>query len=212
MTKNQLSKWTQLKSLIRHPLYHYKTYKNKKKYPRPETQWGRIVMDKETDKLIRNLDIKELNVLEISGNKWGKLPFKKYTSIMYPELDICERKLDATYDLIICEQVFEHLLWPYRAGKNIYDMLEEGGHFMLTTPFLIKIHNSPVDCSRWSKLGLKYFLAECGFPLENIESFSWGNKATVVANFKSWIAYNSSKHSLENEEEFPYVVWAIARK
>lgn len=52
--------------------------------------------------------------------------FAEYISTTYPDFDICEGALPDTFDLVIAEQVFEHLLWPYRAGKDVYDMLDRG--------------------------------------------------------------------------------------
>jgi SAM-dependent methyltransferase len=178
-------------------------------------QWGRIVMNRETRDLIGSLPPPTtLDVLEISGTVWEKLmPFKSYRSCYYPEFDICDMTLDQTFDLIIAEQVFEHLLWPYRAGKHVYQMLNPGGHFLITVPFLLRIHDYPVDCTRWTETGLKYFLAECGFPLDNIRTGSWGNRACVRANFgANWASYRSRFHSLENEPDFPIHVWALAQK
>src|SRR4029453_5153774 len=178
-----------------------------------ETDWGRIVLNRETRKLIERLPLTSLKVLEISGEFWGQLGiFTNYKSIKFPEYDVCNSALPETFDLIIAEQVFEHLLWPYRAGKNVYSMLNDGGHFLVTTPFLIRIHDYPVDCTRWTETGIKYFLAECGFPLETIETGSWGNRACIKANYKSWVKYNPRLHSLRNEPQFPFVVWALARK
>lgn len=176
-------------------------------------QWLRIVMDRETEKLINSLNPSSLNVLEISGTRWDQPNlFRKYKSVTYPDFDICERCLDETYDLIIAEQVFEHLLWPYRAGRNVFAMLRPGGHFLITTPFLIRIHKSPADCTRWTETGMKHFLAECGFALDEIQVSSWGNRACVKANFGPWQIYQSWRHSLRNESDFPVVVWAMARK
>jgi SAM-dependent methyltransferase len=118
--------------------------------------------------------------------------------------------LPSRFDLIIADQVFEHLLWPYRAGRNVRSMVKPGGHFLMTTPFLIKVHESPVDCSRWTELGLKHLLAECGFPLEEIRTGSWGNRACVRANFRRWA--RKGFRSLANESEFPVTVWALAKK
>lgn len=77
---------------------------------------------------------------------------------------------------------------------------------------MIKIHNYPIDCTRWSELGLKYFLSECGFEFNSIQTGSWGNKESLIANLSKWVPYNSKKHSLENDKEFPLVVWALAKK
>jgi len=37
--------------------------------------------------------------------------------------------------------------------------------------------NLPVDCSRWTPLGMTYFLSEAGCPIEVIKTGSWGNRA-----------------------------------
>ena len=177
------------------------------------TTWTRVVMNQETRKLIRELPFQSFDTLEISGRQWSDTGFRSYASVQYPEFDLCTLKNPSpTYDLVIAEQVFEHILWPYRAGKNVYAMLRPNGYFLITTPFLLPIHDVPIDCSRWTPLGMKYFLAECGFPLENVNVNSWGNKACVIANLKGWVKYSRWWHSLENSPQHPVVVWAIAQR
>ncbi len=170
-------------------------------------------MNRETRNIIKNLRPEELKVLEISGSSWGEREsFKSYREAHYPDLDICETSLEETFDLIIAEQVFEHLAWPYRAGRNVYEMLNADGYFLVTTPFLIRMHYCPTDCTRWTEMGMKYFLAECGFSLERIQTGSWGNRACIRANFSKWVNYRPLFHSLRNETDFPAVVWALAQK
>jgi SAM-dependent methyltransferase len=176
-------------------------------------QWLRIVMDAEIRKLVQELHPESLKVLEVSGRAWDKPGlFRQYQSASYPEFDVCETRLGETFDLIIAEQVFEHVLWPYRAGKNVYQHLNPGGHFLIATPFLVRIHNHPTDCTRWTEVGLKHFLAECGFELEAIRTGSWGNRRCVIANLRSWQIYQPWRHSLRNEPIYPTVVWALAKK
>jgi SAM-dependent methyltransferase len=162
---------------------------------------------------VRELGLSELDALEISpGQYWRTLPFKSYRGAGYPEFDICERTLDDRFDLIIADQVWEHLLWPYRATRNVYDMLRPGGYFLNLTPFLIKVHEVPIDCSRWTELGMKHLLAESGFPLESVRTGSWGNRACVKANLRRGWARRGFFGSLANEPSFPVTVWALARK
>jgi SAM-dependent methyltransferase len=176
-------------------------------------QWARVIMNRETQALVQDLHPGNLEVLEISGSDWGKrMKFKKYRDVHYPEFDICAAPLETKFDLIIAEQVFEHLLWPYRAGKNAYQMLKPGGYLLITTPFLVRVHNHPIDCSRWSETGIKYLLGECGFDLERIRTGSWGNRACIRSNFSGWSRYRHLFHSLRNEADFPIVVWAFAQK
>lgn len=144
--------------------------------------WCRVVMNRETRRLVESLTPNELKVLEISGTSWK------------------ERGL------------FKTLAWPYRAARHVFEMLNRGGHFLITTPFLNRVHDMPIDCSRWTETGLKYFLAECGFPMNAVRTGSWGNRACVRANFRKWVRYRPWFHSLKNEPNFPIVVWALASK
>lgn len=176
-----------------------------------ENHWARVVMDKHTGQLVDALGPDNLNVLEISGSVWGqRKKFRSHTSVEYPNFDICTSVLDSRYDLIIAEQVFEHLLDPYQAIKNIRLMLNEGGHVLLTTPFLLRVHAHPLDCYRWTATGIVQLLKFGGFRTNTVSVDSWGNRACVVANFDRWAYYRPLLHSLVNEPEFPVVVWAVA--
>lgn len=178
-----------------------------------DAHWTRVVMDAETRSIIGGLCPETLETLEISGKKWGKeISFKSYESVHYPAFDLCASTLEKSYDLIIAEQVFEHLLWPYRACRNVCKMLKPKGYFLITTPFLLRIHDGPHDCTRWTETGIKYFLAEGGFNIEQIKTGTWGNRACVRANLSNWAKYNPLLHSLKNEPDCPVVVWALARK
>ena len=175
--------------------------------------WARVVMDRETTRAIEALGPARLKVLEISGVDWkSRCKFREYKSISFPEFDICNSRLDEQFDLVIAEQVWEHLQFPFRAARNVHGMLALGGYFLVTTPFLLKVHHVPVDCSRWTELGLRNMLAESGFPLENISTGSWGNRACLTANLNRWVPYRPWLHSLRNEPDFPVHVWALAQK
>lgn len=174
--------------------------------------WTRPVMYAECQKLLENIGLEELDALEISaGAFFRELPFRSFTEANYPDFDICEGPLDKQYDLIIADQVFEHLLWPYRAAKHVYDSLKPGGYFLNATPFLIKLHPQPHDCTRWSETGMQHFLHEVGFPMETTVTGSWGNRACVKANLNRW-ARGGWFGSMKNEPDFPVTVWALAQK
>ena len=176
-------------------------------------QWSRIVMNRAMREFVKNLRPEQLDVLEISGSRWKELEtFNSHREVHYPDFDICRSVLEETFDLVIAEQVFEHVLWPYRAGRNVYAMLRKGGCFLVNTPFLIRVHEQPEDCSRWTETGLKHLLAECGFPLQGISTGSWGNRACMNANLRWWVNYLPHFHSLRNEPSFPVTVWAKAVK
>jgi len=182
-----------------------------------ETGWANVVMDRETEEFVRSLNCSSWHALEISGTRWQDFGFASYRNVSFPEYDICEGPLEQeAFDIVIAEQVLEHVLWPYRAVRNVWKMLRPGGVFVATTPFLIPVYDCPVDCSRWTELGLKHLLAEGGFELGNIITASWGNSSCVRADlrlrglkFSYWVPW---KHSLRNEPYCPVVVWAFARK
>lgn len=150
-------------------------------------------------------------MLEVSGTVWANFGFLEYVSASFPEFDICKNRLDRRFDLIIAEHVFEHLARPDMAVRNILEMLKPGGHFLIVTPFLYKVHPCPIDCYRWTEAGLSQFLSTAGFT--NLMTGSWGNRACILATFKrEYILYNRYLHSVHNEPEYPVVVWALARK
>lgn len=177
------------------------------------TDWLRVVMYQRCFAFVRSLKPQTLEVLEISaGPQWKRsFEFRRYAETEFPSFDICSEKLNDSFDLIIADQVFEHLPWPYRAGKNVYAMLKPGGYFIICVPFLVRIHGSPIDCSRWTETGLSYLLQECGFARDLIQTDSWGNRACIKANFPRWKRYGWYR-SLKNEPNFPIVVWAFAQK
>ena len=175
--------------------------------------WTRAYAYRICEDLLVDIRSNELDVLEISpGQHWRHLPFQSYDSVDYPMFDICKEKSSKQYDLIIADQVWEHLPWPYRATKNVYSMLRPGGYFLNLTPFLYKVHHFPVDCSRWTELGMKHLLAECGFDLDAVRTGSWGNRACVKANLNDGYPRRGFFGSLKNESAYPIIVWALARK
>ena len=174
--------------------------------------WTWVVMNRTTLDWVRALETAGMDALEISGEYWkNKVPFTSYRAVWYPEYDVCEKPLPDLFDLIIAEQVFEHLLYPARAARNIHHMLRADGYFLVTVPFLFRIHANPTDCTRWTPQGLAYFLEEAGFFRDKMRVGAWGNRACVKA---SLVGRNYCRriHSLKDEPDYPVVVWALAQK
>jgi SAM-dependent methyltransferase len=181
----------------------------------PDIQWGRVVSDRDGEEFVRALGPASLDVVEISStsDRWRKFPFRSHVNTVYPEYDLCAGPLKTeAFDLVIAEQVLEHVHWPYRAVKSAWQMLRPGGWFLVATPFLLRVHAYPDDCSRWTEQGLKYLLLEGGFSEEGIRTGSWGNRACVKANFRRFPSWVPWWHSLRNEPLFPITVWAYAQK
>lgn len=176
--------------------------------------WVRVVMYEECKSFLNSIDPKDKTALEISGADnvfWQSVGFKSYRATEYPGFDICQEALQERFDVIIADQVFEHLLWPYRAARNAYAMLNPGGYLVVATPFLVRRHNVPTDCTRWTDVGMKYFLAEAGFSLERVRTGAWGNKACLKSNLTAWTKPGPFS-SFKNEPNYPVMVWAFAQR
>ncbi|EAS51291.1 conserved hypothetical protein [Aurantimonas manganoxydans SI85-9A1] len=175
--------------------------------------WVRVMMYRDAFAFIRELGPQTLDTLEISGGvQWRReFGFRSYRATEYPGFDICAETLDERFDLIIADQVFEHLKKPTAAARNVHAMLRPGGYFIIATPFLLRVHASPIDCNRWTETGLAQLLEDAGFPADHITTRSWGNRSCVKANFSRW-AKPGLFGSLKNEPDFPVMVWAYARK
>lgn len=174
-------------------------------------QWVRVVYSQEWQRLFSSLPLQSLSVLEISPGPnpiIGQGSVASHRTVNFPEFDITHDVLQDKFDLIIAEQVFEHLRYPYRAAQNVHKMLRDDGLFLIATPFMIKIHGNPRDFTRWTPDGLQAFLEDCDFVAD---VHAWGNRKAVRANFASWREYGW-RRDLRNEADFPATVWAYARK
>ena len=65
---------------------------------------------------------------------------------------------DATFDVVLCTEVLEHLPEPQQAVDEMFRVLRPGGQLLLTTRFLFPIHDAPHDYFRYTKYGLRHLL------------------------------------------------------
>jgi len=181
-----------------------------------KVHWCRVVMNRAVRQFVAGLPRHAMDVLEVSGSSWSDpaFGFRSYRSLAYPEYDLCAAPFAAEFcDLVILEQVLEHVRRPHRAVANALAMLRPGGRLLVNTPFLLKVHPCPLDLYRWTEEGLYTLLEDAGFTA--IATDSWGNRQCLAADMQpgmSWTYYDPAVHSLENERQFPIVVWAFAQK
>lgn len=183
--------------------------------------YNRIVQEKRAAQLLAKVANKETEAAEISGKMTRelKLKTKSFERFDFPDHDICGAPFtDADgslrqFDLIVANQVWEHLDRPYKATQNVHAMLRPGGYFYVAVPFYVRYHAYPVDCSRWSERGLKNLLIECGFDEDKITSEQWGNLDCARAECGYRFArFHDGEDSLKNDPGFPIVSWALAQK
>lgn len=185
-------------------------------FPEAETaaeHWQRKVMNEAIDAYIGSLDPSRCSAAEVSGDTHAGKPWREYRSLNYPEFDVCAPiEEPQKFDVVICEQVLEHVVDPWAGAANLRELCAPGGHVIVSTPFLIRVHEVPLflleDYWRFTPRGLRTLLEQAGLQVESVGS--WGNRQCVVGNFTRWSAYRPW-HSLRNEPDFPVQVWAFAR-
>lgn len=182
--------------------------------PSGEDQWQRVVMNREVRTHLRSLGPGDLDAAEISGDAQARLGWRSFTSLNYPEFDLCAPiETEDRFDVLICEQVLEHVIDPFLATENLFELTRPGGHAVVSTPFLIKQHELPLfamfDYWRFTPRGLKVMLERAGFVVDRVDS--WGNRLGVIGNLDRWSAHRRWL-PLQNRKDLAVVVWAFAHR
>lgn len=177
-------------------------------------QWQRVALNDSVQRHIRSLGPHALTAVEISGDAQSQSGWKQFTSLNYPQFDLCAPLGNrGQFDVVICEQVIEHVEDPAAAAANLCGLCRPGGHVIVSTPFLVRIHELPEweldDYWRFTPRGLRMLLERAGLIVDTVDS--WGNRACVVGNFDRWPRYRRWM-SLRNEPDLPVQVWAFARR
>jgi len=174
-------------------------------------QWQRITLNRAVDEHLASLGPERLTAAEISGGAHAGKGRKDYVSLNYPEFDLCAPLAgQGPFDVVICEQVIEHVVDPCVAVANLRALCKPGGHVVVSTPFLIRVHEEwgMQDYWRFTPRGLRTLLERAGLEVDSVGS--WGNRRCVSGNFDRWPAYRRW-HSLRDEPGLPVQVWAFAR-
>ena len=182
----------------------------------PEAQtaaehWQRQVMIAAVERHIASLVPAERSAVEISGETHAGRGWGQYASLTYPEFDLVA-PLEETrrFDVVICEQVIEHVVDPFAAAANLRRLCTPGGRVIVSTPFLIKIHEhwGMHDYWRFTPRGLRTLLERGGLEVDEVDS--WGNRECVVGNLSRWSAYRRWHPLGHNNPDLPVQVWAFA--
>lgn len=179
----------------------------------PEEHWLRIELNRAVDAYLASLGPERLRAAEISGGAHARRGWASYTRLDYPDFDLCAPLAgQGPFDVVICEQVLEHVTDPCAAARNLRGLCAPGGRVVVSTPFLVRVHELPEyglrDYWRFTPSGLRVLLEGAGLAVESVGS--WGNRGSVAGNFDRWAAHRPW-HSLRNEPDLPLQVWAFAR-
>lgn len=73
--------------------------------------------------------------------------------------DVCAMSFpDNSWDVIVCLEVLEHVIEPWKAVEEMNRVLKPGGQLIMTTPFIYPVHDATHDYYRFTKHGLRYLL------------------------------------------------------
>lgn len=144
----------------------------------------------------------------------------------YPDVDIQKMFYpDESFDVVIADQVLEHVERPWLAAEEIRRVLDGGGLAIVATPFVYPIHKAPLDCWRIAPDGYKVL-----FPVaqwEWIEFGMWGDHGIVQWEYNSprtrgltgeWMSVAEARAALgeayrdHTDELHPIVIWWMGRK
>ncbi len=124
--------------------------------------------------------------IELGGSEGTLLGALKEKGVLtevapdYPSIDIEKIPFpDQSYDIVVLDQVLEHVKHPWRATQEIHRLLKSGGVCISTSVFVYPIHKGFVgsfgDYFRFSPEGFDNLFE--GFKILN--SGGWGNAETM---------------------------------
>ena len=70
-----------------------------------------------------------------------------------------------TFDLILCNQVFEHVAQPFAGARTLFHLLKPGGLIFWTAPFIERFHLVPNDFFRYTLNGAAEIFRSAGFKI-----------------------------------------------
>lgn len=95
----------------------------------------------------------------------------------YPEIDAAVDLISmnpfraASFDLVVLANVIEHV-YEYRALiSRCVEVLKPGGALLITVPFLLKLHQEPVDFHRYTRYALQTLAAENHLTVEILDAY-----------------------------------------
>ncbi len=142
----------------------------------------------------------------------------------YPEYDAenLNRIPTNSLDMIVADQVLEHVQHPWYAAEAFYRALKPGGLAIVATPGLYPIHPSPLDCWRIMPDGYKVL-----FPNDKWQTLlfdTWGsadrvayeltNNKEILKGGRTYTVTEAMQqpHYQESDGLCPMQLWWIGRK
>mmetsp|Transcript_47706 Transcript_47706/g.91143 ORF Transcript_47706/g.91143 Transcript_47706/m.91143 type:complete len:287 (-) Transcript_47706:651-1511(-) len=157
------------------------------------------------------------DVLGISGDNYFNLvepSSSTFTTADYPHID-CQHMPyeDGMFDLVILNQVLEHVPRPWLCVNEVHRVLRAGGHIVVGAPAFYQEHLWPHDYWRFMPDSMSILLADFNKIIVQGQSGTGDMMKHMINNPSD----RRSTHFFElarasNEKLWPCMVWAIAVK
>ena len=113
------------------------------------------------------------------------------------------------YDLVLCNQVLEHIYSPVQAFKNIYYILKKDGYAWISVPTINCIHGEPHFYSAgYHPRYLSRIAKKEGFEILHIGA--WGNRKYLAYAVQGhWLTYHQCKRGFRIKLDFAHPYFAM---
>lgn len=160
-------------------------------------------------------------LLAVSGAGQLAAPFRnrgfEIVETHFPEADWHNLPFaDSSFDVVMSDQVLEHIADPFRCASEARRVLRPGGLQIHTTCFVNPIHDAPGDNYRFTPDGLRLVFAR----EQEILAGGWGNPLVPLLWLFPRIAFRpvpvSARNPLSwlatwNRDRWPIVTWYVGR-
>lgn len=116
------------------------------------------------------------------GDNWVSVDLYDTSDYIDYHYDITDLRFpDASFDVVVCMSILEHVPDPQRAIAELHRVLKPGGRIWIQLPFHYPYHESPKDYWRVSPDGLRQWLSAfeeilCG-------SYCWTRSALATTSY-----------------------------
>jgi SAM-dependent methyltransferase len=107
-------------------------------------------------------DINEL-LLKVAKRNGFKVTTFDIDDARGPDIigDICNHQFGSKqFDVVVMSEVLEHVTVPSLGLKTIHGILKDEGRLLLSTPFILPLHDRPHDYFRFTRYGLELLLKD----------------------------------------------------
>ncbi len=110
---------------------------------------------------------------------------------------------DETYDCVVCMEVLEHTLDPFRAVEEMRRILKHEGYLLVSAPLNWRIHGPIPDCWRFTEHGFKILLRD--FEILEIDILETPGRDLFPLHYNVLAKTDKLKRSADSDLVFRFI-------